>query len=931
MSDLQAERYRQAKAIVHAASDRPVPERAAFVDGLCGDDEELRKEARWLLQAAQDEEDRFLEHDALQQGDLDDDTVVQSASPRDYRIVRRLGEGGHGVVFLAERSGDQFHHLVALKLLNFAGRMSPQARARFLAERQILAKLNHPNIAHLIDAGALPDGRPFLAMEYVDGVSLTEHCSRRGLDVEQRVRLFLKVCAAVAHAHQQLIIHRDLKPANILMTAEGEPKLLDFGIARLLLPQEGIALPATRVGLQLLTLRYASPEQIRGEPLSTASDVYSLGVLLFELLAGSPPFGEERDEGDAIRLSRSICEAEPSAPSRHRSRGGAAGHAASNGRRIGRWRLPVRCRPISPDLDAIALKALCKRPEQRYGSVYALVEDLERYLSRRPVLARRGRMAYRARRFIQRNRLAVAAAAGFAVLTVGFAVNRQFELARTQLERDKAQQLADFMSDLFRNADPSRSQGATITVRELLDKGARDVMARTGLDPRLKSSMMLSIGSAYTSLGLAAKATPVLTAASNLETGPAERASVLMELAEAYSSAGKYSQSIARDEQALRLLRADGGMHEEQLMRARLNIINSRVQMADSPLPPLIADLQAAMASLQRRPAPNANLLLAYQTLGSAYKADGRIDQALSLLAKAVDLSIRLYGADTPDTIAIRKRYAQAMVSVDPAKGAALLGALAADYVRIVDNRNTLFHAEVLNDMSVALGRAGKKEQSLAASRQAVATARAAAGTDDRIYLQLAGNLASMLLEQGHDGEAIALLRESLPSMARRTGTGFDRMIYAFSLNRLGTALEGRDGVEAERVLAQAEQVLGADVQPRYANIHLSTLYELTRARIALKHYAQAEESLARLKAAEARSAPPIGDLRSRILQVDLMLAHARYADAQRLSGESLALAAKSGNACSRYAGRLREQYLAALRKQGGGAAGVPSECTTTH
>jgi serine/threonine protein kinase len=314
-----------------------------------------------------------------------------------YRITRLLGAGGMGVVYLAERVGD-FSQQVALKLIR-PGMASRAVVSRFRSERQILAVLEHPNIARLLDGGATEDGQPYLVMEYVDGVPITVHATDRALTLRDRLLLFRKICAAVHHAHQNLIVHRDIKPANILVTADGAPKLMDFGIAKLLGDAAADeAAPATQTGWRAMTPEYASPEQVRGLPMTTATDVYSLGIVLYELLTEQRPYAFATDTPSDVE--RIIVETEPRPPS-----------AVAP---------PSLSRALAGDLDTIVLKALDKDASRRYDSVDRLSADVQRHLDGAPILARPQTFGYRASRFIRRHRLAVGAAAlVFMSLVVG--------------------------------------------------------------------------------------------------------------------------------------------------------------------------------------------------------------------------------------------------------------------------------------------------------------------------------------------------------------------------------------------------------------------------------------------------------------------------------------------------------------------------------
>src|SRR5262249_51461460 len=396
------ELYLKAKALLSQVYTLPEGKRDDYVERETAGNAALREEVRWLLEALNGPETgNFLERPASEAMQLETGEPKVPA-PRNYQLIRPLGEGGMGVVYLAERVEGEVKQVVALKLLNMMAMLNPMVVSRFLSERQLLARLNHPNIARLIDAGALADGRPFLAMEYIEGSPLDVYCEGRHLALGERLKLFLKVCAAVHYAHQNLIIHRDLKPGNVLVTAQGEPKLVDFGIARI---DTGIETSSTMTlaGERMMTLAYASPEQLSGKPLSTATDVYSLGVMLYELLAGRRPWGEREDP---LEMARAIGEANPAPPSTVKRR--------VQGRQ--RW-----VRALPRDLDAIVLKALRVQPQERYASVQALAEDIERFQATRPVRARRGHALYRLRMYTQRHWAALAVVSGVIALTAGYA------------------------------------------------------------------------------------------------------------------------------------------------------------------------------------------------------------------------------------------------------------------------------------------------------------------------------------------------------------------------------------------------------------------------------------------------------------------------------------------------------------------------------
>ncbi|MGD8322708.1 MAG: serine/threonine-protein kinase, partial [Gemmatimonadota bacterium] len=418
MSGGDAARWARVEAVLAEALERAPERRPAFLAHACADDAELRREVEDLLAAHAETGlfDEVVRSSDTSQGSEMDHPAGTRFGP--YAVEGLLGRGGMGVVYLARRVDGEFEQEVALKVLP-AGLVSDRLEQRFRAERQILARLSHPNVARLLDGGVDDAGRPWFAMERVRGTSLVEFCDTEGLGLDDRLDLYLTVCDAVQHAHQNLVVHRDLKPGNILVDENGTPRLLDFGIAKLLDPDApGPGARETQVGVRVLTPAYAAPEQLRGEPANTASDVFQLGILLYELLTGVHPF-PERTTGSPT----------PSPPSTR-----AVTREATRPSAAVTTREEARARGLSPkllsqrlrgDLDAIVLKALREEPERRYASAAELAEDLRRHRARRPVRARPDTWAYRTGRFLRRNTVALGAGAvvvaGVAAFTAGIA------------------------------------------------------------------------------------------------------------------------------------------------------------------------------------------------------------------------------------------------------------------------------------------------------------------------------------------------------------------------------------------------------------------------------------------------------------------------------------------------------------------------------
>lgn len=498
--------FKKVEAAFNQALDMGSRRRAEFLDALRADEPQLAADVEALLTS--DAQDDALISDAigasvtsLKESSIDPWIGQQLGR---YRITKRIAVGGMGAVFLAERADQQFKQQVAIKIMG-SQLLAPDAVARFKAERQILASLNHPFIAKLHDGGTTDEGLPFLVMEYIDGLPVNEYCDDKSLSVRQRLGLFEKICEAVDHAHRNLVVHRDIKPSNILVATDGAPKLLDFGIAKLVKPDsQGHTVALTRVGGRALTLEYASPEQVRAERITTATDVYSLGVLLYQLLTGYSPY--ETTSENAQDLEREICETDPKKPS-HRITEQISIGASSTSEELGRQRSTTVARlskGLMGDLDNIVLMALRKEPDRRYASPRAMMEDINRYLNHRPVTARPNSLVYSASKYLRRNRLPLAVAGVFLATIVGLSLYYTGKLADerdvARLEARRAEEVSGFLTQLFEAASPVRNFGEAMNARELLDLGAARVVDELDAQPELQGALMATIAESYVNM-----------------------------------------------------------------------------------------------------------------------------------------------------------------------------------------------------------------------------------------------------------------------------------------------------------------------------------------------------------------------------------------------------------------------------------------------
>lgn len=565
---LPADQWARVKELFSDALETPTTERLAFVRAQCTGDEAVYENVVSLL-AAHGEADTFIEQPALASvTDLvaADPTLIGERIGA-YRIESEIGRGGMGVVYQASRADKEFSQRVAIKLIK-RGLDTDDIIRRFRAERQILAALNHPNIARLIDGGATESGLPYLVMDFVEGRPLTVYCHEQRLPIGKRLQLFQQICSAVHYAHQNLIIHRDLKPSNVLVTADNIPKLLDFGIAKLIAFDKvgDTAEPAT-ANARAMTPEYASPEQMLGLPVTTAADIYSLGVVLYELLTGHRPFNFNNYRPDEIiHLINETAPTRPSAALERETREGDS-IAAS---------VPFPPSALRGDLDNIILMALRKEPERRYGSVEQFAGDIRNYLGGLPVIARQDTFGYRASKFIKRNKAAVAAGLGIgASLIAGIAAtSRQARIARGQrdkarLEADKAETLNQFLEKTLSAADP-RIKGKDVKVVEILSLAAESIDTDFREQPESLANIHTTIGLTYLSLGLNGAAEPHLRDALALRSQlfPRQHPDValsLYNLGQVLQAKGNQKEAEPLYREALASIRPLGGKWELQL------------------------------------------------------------------------------------------------------------------------------------------------------------------------------------------------------------------------------------------------------------------------------------------------------------------------------------------------------------------------------
>ncbi len=831
-----ADRWQRIRELFDRFADMPREQWRPQLAEACGGDPALEREVLALLEADADTAFRPREMLARQLNEFDGQAENQAeqslAGTRlgPFRLVRPIGRGGMGAVWLADRADGEYAQQVAIKLVRSTWD-SAELHARFRSERQMLADLHHQNIASLVDGGVTDDGKPWLALEYVDGIDLCLYAEQQRLDLRQRVDLFLTACAAVSHAHAHLIVHRDLKPSNILVRRDGMVKLLDFGIAKLI-----DASDAQTTVLRAFTPEYAAPEQIRGDAVTTAIDIYTLGLLLYELLTGRRPYALDQTTPSAYE--RAVLEQTPTRPSQAVTHNDGNGTAAA---RAAQRRLTPHSlkRELRGDLDAIVLKALRKEPEQRYASVQDMAADLRAWQQRRPVAARRGGWRYDAARFLQRH----AVAAGMAVVAVlalcgGLGV-ALWQAQQARLQRDvavaesaKSRAVLEFMSGLFELADPDKARGNQVTARELLTRGAERIRGQFSQQPAVRAELLTAIAGAQEGLGLYAEALPLAEEASRLTRDlrrPALHRAAEIDRVQILHRLGRYREALTL-----------------------LEPLRSGPAPADR-------DAEAALAEVEYRRA------LTLQALN-------RFDEADRAYARAYREQLRLYGAADRRAQDTAMRYVTLLMLRDHPAQAARLARETLTAVRgsagktdphlaqaidtlamVLSNTGPLSEAETLRREEIAIRRASQGAEhpdtvgafndlgsvqyaqrrfaeAAESFRQVLAHRRTKFGNAHPSVALVANNLANCELELNHPGTALPLAREAL--RIRMALYGPKHHGTASSLLTLGAIeLDMGEYGAGERHLRQALDAYDATLGPNNA-FALPALRELARAEL---------------------------------------------------------------------------------------------------
>lgn len=794
----------------------------AHQDGAIGDHDGA---AAWLdtasaaqSQSAQSQSGRLETGDEPEAGP----SPEEGATVGRYRLIEQIGAGGMGVVYRAERADGAFERPVAVKLLRRI--VSAETKRRFRAERQVLAGLDHPHIASLIDGGVTDEGRLYLVMELVDGTPITEYARSRNLTVDERIGLLTQVIDAVYAAHQNLVVHRDLKPSNVLVvdTEKGpQVKLLDFGIAKILDEELPVTRPVTQTGHALMTPAYAAPEQVTGEEISTATDTYQLGVLAYELLTGTPPLVE--DATDRREVERRILEVHPEAPS---SKPPAHG---------------VDPRRLTGDLDTIILQALRKEPGRRYASPDAMRRDLQRHRNDEPIEARPATLSYRIRKFARRNRWGIATALVVLCLTLvlGGIILRERNTAERQAR--KAEQVSSFLVQLFEAADPNKTPGDSVTVRTLLDRGQRQL--NTLNDPAAKGQMAYVLGQTYRRLGELQKARSLL------QTSVRVRSRLLgdnhPETLESMSALGLLERDQGRYAAADTLMgrvvagrRALHGAADSTVVQALM--FHGFIQRKLGKTEEAEQSLQSALrAHRSRRDAANILTAELLFNLASLLKTQGKLDEALPVQRRSLHLVDSLTNGPHPGRIANLNNLAILQTRRGDLAAAETL------YVRLLDEGTAVYGAEHprqvrwLSNLGGLYTEMFEYERADSLLMRALdLTRKTRAGPHPQTAITL-HNLAVNAYERGNLARADTLFPQAL-AMMRAVHDDPDRRTARVASDYGRALLQMQRLSDAEEMLQESRDALRA-ISPKAHPEHGDVLVRMGRLRLQQGRLAEAD------------------------------------------------------------------------------------------
>ncbi|MGE4073126.1 MAG: serine/threonine-protein kinase [Lysobacterales bacterium] len=848
MLKLDPSLWRRAQGVFDQVVDLPRSEREAALLVACGSDDDLRDMVDGLLAA----DDRALPEPqpaVVALGRLVDPEILPGSRIGSFEVEKLIGAGGMGRVYLAHRSDGRVEQSVAIKTIRgaYGGR---DLLERFGRERRILAKLDHPNVARFIDAGECPDGSPYVAMEFVAGTPILDHARKHKLPLRARLQLFLKVASAVDHAHRQLVVHRDLKPGNVMVDAQGEPKLLDFGIAKPL--QQNLEMGhldgGTAPEARYFSLKHAAPEQIDGDADSVSVDIYALGGLLYELLTGRMPLDLA---GLSFNEARSrIQQQMPPAPSS-----------------VVSPELPFGRRELAGDLDRIVLHALRKEPERRYVSAGALIDDVQRLLDHRPISLRASHRWYLLARFLRRHRLASAMSVILLGVIVSAAVVFRYQRDEAVRESQRAEMVSGILTEAFRSADPSRNGGEKLSARDVLHQARIAVDRKEELDRSTRTQLLMTLSDVHSSLGLDKQAIELAQQALDAAASSDQKTAAELRLAESEFDGGEASSAKERTERLLRQTDLD----ERMTVRLKLLLVNIEGQLNQRDVAALAADVyRQALQTLS----PDDPLITAV-TLN--YAGSLLIDSDTA--ADGADLvRARLGSSDldeeTPERLSLLRLAARAERSLGNPEASVEYARRSLTLAEKLYGTQHAVYVITETGYAISLSRAGQMEDARAVYDQALKRAEAVYGRESAMVALLANNIGSVSLEKPLDVPKAREMTAMAVDIGPRVMPPDSRQMAFFWCTRAAALLLG-EAVDADAALAAAENASSIAA----ANLEMSTELHAEAELLA----AVAEMRLGREASARARVALIAGT----VVQIDPTAPAIQLARDQFLIGDT--------------------------------------------
>jgi len=838
----KTKQWEQVKELFEAALEYAPERRDEFLDQACAENPTLRLEVASLI-SAYGRSDGLSVHPwsgrFLEEGEPD--KVIGQ-----YRLIRQIGEGGMGQVWLAEQS-EPLKRLVALKLIH-GGIFDPSLLRRFQAERQSLASMDHPAIAKVFDAGATSAGQPYFVMEYVPGEPITAYCDARKLTLEERLELFIQVCDGVQHAHQKAIIHRDLKPANILVVevdGRAMPRIIDFGLAKVIRQFADDTNPATRAEVLIGTPGYMSPEQAGSSDVDTRTDVYSLGVVLYELLTGQLSFDAEKlKQLPLFQIMRLMQEQEPIRPSQRAVQNMKTAIPAAENRKSDPKRLGKQLRG---DLDWIALRALEKDRSRRYGTPTELSRDIRRHLDDLPVEAGPGNVGYRIQKYIRRHRFGVTVTALLSMLLPAFAILQAIQLRRIARERDRAGRITQFMTEMFKVSNPGEERGNQVTAREILDKASANVKTGLAQDPEMQAQMMMVMGKVYDNLGLYPQADALLRQAtairrSVLGTENPDTADSMLELAWTLGHEGKYTEAESLQRQVLAFQTRALGAQKPDTVTTMADLA---VTLTYEGHYPEAEKLQRQALDLRRRSLKpdEVNVAASLDNLGTVLQMEAHYPEAEKLDKEAIAIRSGILGPDHPDTIATENNLANVLYFEGHYSEAENMDE------QVIDERRKVFGPEnpltlkTMSNLANVLHREHREPEAEKLCRETLETQRRVLGPEHPETLMSMNNLTAILSKEGKYAEAEQIGSEVLD--IRRRVLGPDHPLTLRAMSNLADSLSKLGNwTDAEKLLRQALEIQRRLLGPDHPDTALST-YNLA---CVIAHQGKSTEALAMLR-----------------------------------------------------------------------------------